>query len=199
MGHPSDLVEQDVKPGAAPAYRLRSEDVRRLVEGGAFDRKPGAELIGGVLLAAEPASPYHSGPLQTLLMRLARGVDPARWVVRVQQPFSVDEYSEPEPDLAVVPLEEAYRKDSHPRQAGLVVEVATTSLRLDTRTKLRLYAAAGVPEYWVVDTHRRCVLVHRDPEPGTGSYRFSAEAGPQESLSPAVVGGPPIKVSDLFA
>ncbi|MGC5271527.1 Uma2 family endonuclease, partial [Salmonella enterica] len=35
-----------------------------------------------------------------------------------------------------------------------------TSLRFDRETKLPLYAAAGIPEYWIVDVNGRRVEVY---------------------------------------
>ena len=43
----------------------------------------------------------------------------------------------------------------------LVVEILSQSTRLrDLNTKLRLYARAGVAEYWIVDPEQKSVAVH---------------------------------------
>ena len=47
-----------------------------------------------------------------------------RALVRIQSPFAASELSEPQPDVAVVPLGE-YSKD-HPSSAYLLIEVAET-------------------------------------------------------------------------
>ena len=44
-----------------------------------------------------------------------------------------------------------------------LVEYANTSLSKDLDAKKRLYAAAGIPEYWVVNLRDMTVLVFRDP------------------------------------
>ena len=80
--------------------------------------------------------------------------------VRVQLPLALSDDSEPEPDLAVVPPG-SYR-DGHPRRALLVIEVADSPLRKDRREKGALYAEAGVPEYWIVDTTGERVEVHSE-------------------------------------
>src|SRR5580704_11900392 len=72
--------------------------------------------------------------------------------VRVQAPFGASDVSEPEPDLAVVPP--GSYLDEHPSRAHLLIEVADSSLQDDRRIKGPLYAAAGVPEYWIVDLVR---------------------------------------------
>ena len=71
------------------------------------------------------------------------------------------DHSEPEPDLAVVPDEDYSAR--HPLSAALVVEVARSSRGIDLGVKARVYAATGVPEYWVLDLANRCLYVHRGP------------------------------------
>jgi Uma2 family endonuclease len=77
-----------------------------------------------------------------------------------QQPFAALELSEPEPDLAVVPL--GNYTAVHPTKAYLVVEVAESSLATDRGKKLRLYAACGVPEYWIVNLAERCIEIYTE-------------------------------------
>jgi Uma2 family endonuclease len=79
----------------------------------------------------------------------------------VQLPLVAGEYSEPEPDIAVVPADEP--RDRHPERALLVIEVADSTLRLDLIRKARIYAQTGVPVYWVIDVNRHVVHVHTDP------------------------------------
>jgi hypothetical protein len=63
----------------------------------------------------------------------------------------------PEPDVSVVAPGDYL--DGHPRVAFLIVEVAETSLARE-RVKARLYAAAGVTEYWIVNLPEQVVEVH---------------------------------------
>jgi Uma2 family endonuclease len=53
----------------------------------------------------------------------------------------------------------------HPRTALLVVEVSFSSLRKDRFVKPAIYAAAGIPEYWIVDLTSDTVVVMREPGP----------------------------------
>ena len=76
------------------------------------------------------------------------------------------EIVEPEPDLKIlrrrpVPYKE---REAHADDALLLIEVAESSLADDRSTKLRLYAAAGIPEYWVVDCVAESIEVHRMPD-----------------------------------
>ncbi len=69
--------------------------------------------------------------------------------------------SRPEPDLAIAPVTP---RDRHPSGALLVVEISVSSRRIDLGLKATIYAAAGVPEYWVLDVDARTLFVHREPQ-----------------------------------
>lgn len=118
------------------------------------------ELIYGLMVRKSTQDPRHFDAIdrmaEALMSRLA-----GRARVRVQGPFAASEDSEPEPDVALVPLGDYSRE--HPQRALLVVEVANTSLTFDRRTKARLYAECGVPEYWIVNVVDRVFEVHTDP------------------------------------
>ena len=83
--------------------------------------------------------------------------------VDVQSSFAAPDESEPEPDLLVAPLGDYL--DAPPDKAWLIVEVADSSLERD-RAKARLYAAAGVTEYWIINLLDKHVEVHREPQAG---------------------------------
>lgn len=73
--------------------------------------------------------------------------------------------SEPEPDVAVViPPFERY-DDRHPyaEEIYFLIEVAERSLSKDTREKLKIYAQAGIPEYWVININVNQMIVYREP------------------------------------
>lgn len=197
MTTPSERIAAEIGP-ASPYRWLSSTDVRRMIDAGILDEDSRVELIGGILLAREPQTPYHCGPIQVLTAHFARGLDPSRHILRVQLPVVVDDYSEPEPDLAVVTAEEAFDMTSHPRRPLLLVEVSQARLRFDRSAKLRLYAAANFPEYWVVDVAHRQVLVHREPDPASATYRQERVFVAGESVSPALLQVPPVDVRALF-
>lgn len=74
--------------------------------------------------------------------------------------------NEPEPDLAVTarPANEYIESNPGASEIRLVAEVSDTSIRFDTVTKSRLYARAGIPEYWIVDLFNRQLIVNRAPD-----------------------------------
>jgi Uma2 family endonuclease len=78
-----------------------------------------------------------------------------------QSPLALLDDSEPEPDLAIVPSGDYVRR--LPTTALLVVEVADSSLKKDRLVKAELYAAAGIPEYWLVNLTARVIEVRTAP------------------------------------
>jgi Uma2 family endonuclease len=112
--------------------------------------------------------------------------------LRVGHPFAAGAWSEPEPDLAVVPADD-YRHD-HPARAVLVIEVSHSSLHKDLGIKADLYAKAGVPEYWVIDVARG--VVHRHVQPSPEGYGKVAIFGDGSLLDAC---GVTVDVSKLFA
>jgi Uma2 family endonuclease len=92
-----------------------------------------------------------------------RAVFAGGWVVRVQAPIALDDESEPEPDVAVVPGTRRDYRESHPRRPVLALEVAESSLAGDRTIKGSLYARAGIADYWIVNLVEQVVEVYRDP------------------------------------
>lgn len=143
---------------------LRRAEYDKLVELGAFQGER-IELLDGRLVKMSPIGPPHSSTIDKLTAQCVARLA-GRALVRVQNPFAALEVSEPEPDLAIVPL--GNYESEHPSQADLIIEVAESSLEYDRGPKLRVYAECGVPEYWIVNLVERCIEVYR--KPGSGRY-----------------------------
>ena len=139
--------------------RLKREEYDRLVALGLFAREH-IELIRGVIVRMSPQGAPHAAPIEVLTELLVPALL-GRARVRVQLPLIAPDDSEPEPDLAVVAR--ADHAEEHPSAAHLVIEVARTSAEYDRAPKGPLYAAMGVPEYWVVDVTTRTIEVYRRP------------------------------------
>jgi Uma2 family endonuclease len=136
----------------------------RLIELGMFEPGEPIELIGGQLLVGEPQSAWHYTAIYKVAKALEAAFGPG-WMVRTQAPVGLDDESEPEPDVTVVPGgADDYRVD-HPARPALTVEVAISSLAFDRHHKGSLYARGGLAEYWVVDLAGRALEVYREPVP----------------------------------
>jgi Uma2 family endonuclease len=127
----------------------------------------------------------------------------AAWFVRPQGPIALDDESEPEPDIAVVPgTSRDYSRD-HPARPVLVIEVAATSFYLDRKHKGSLYARAGLIDYWILDLAHRRLEVYRDPAPDAAApfgWRYASVEHLAEDATVAPLAAPEarVRVSDLL-
>ena len=181
--------------------RWKRSEYDRLVDLGVFEREP-LELIGGQLVVAEPHGTYHASAISAVDYAV-RAILPPSWIVRIQLPVSLDDESEPEPDLVVVPGNPADYRHSHPQRPALVVEVADSSLYFDREHKGSLYARAGIREYWIVNLVDRVLEIYRDPGPDPSAlygwrYRSVTTLTPPAFAVPLGFASSRIAVTDLL-
>jgi Uma2 family endonuclease len=156
---------------AATRRRFARAEYHRMAEAGILGEDDRVELIRGEIVEMSPIGRRHRafvGNLNQLLaVRLA-----GRAVVWMQNPIVLAEDTELQPDVVVLRRGAvSYRdRDASGEDVLLLIEVAESSLAYDRSTKLRLYAEAGIPEYWVVDCAAETVEVHRAPT-GPDGYR----------------------------
>jgi Uma2 family endonuclease len=146
------------------------EEYHRMGEAGIFAEGDRVELIEGEILKMSPIGRRHAACVKRIneqLINLLRG----RAIVSVQDPILLDDYSEPQPDIAIVKRRNDFYAQALPATADvlLVIEVADTSLAYDRDIKLPAYARSAIPEVWIVDLAAQAVEVHADPV--NGVYR----------------------------
>ncbi len=169
---------QEPLPYTSRLRRLTATEYMHMVDAGVFGERERLELIDGVLCRMSPQSVLYARLIQ-MFSRLLFPQLSAQYLLRVQLPLQLGELSVPEPDLAIVSQEEGTRRDSHPRSAMLIIEVASSSLREDRTTKGALYARHGIAEFWLVDAERQRVEVYRQPDADSAAYaeHTTAQAG----------------------
>lgn len=151
------------------------------------------ELLHGAIIEMSPNDPAHASPVDELTAILVPALL-KRARVRVQQPLLAADESEPEPDVAVVPLGDYHLV--HPDQALLVVEIAASSLRKDRLVKAPLYALSNVREYWIVNVTERVIEVHRGPTAGGWSSVTRHEHG--ETIAPEAFPDVAVRIADVL-
>jgi len=180
-----------------PRRKLDISEYYRMGEIGILTPEDRVELIEGELIQMAPISPEHSGVVDDFAAMLFGTIgDRAR--VRIGQPVHLDAHNAPEPDLALVaPRPDGYRQ-SHPTSADvfLLIEVAQSSLGFDRTAKLRLYAAHGIREYWIVNLPERCIEVCREPQ--GDSYASITRFAPDSTLEPKALPGLRLRLSDIL-
>jgi len=187
-----------------PAHTLRRwtrVEYDRLVELGVFENEP-LELIAGQLVVAEPKGTYHTSAVSAAEYALRAALPPG-WIVRTQAPVSLDDDSEPEPDLVVVEGRPADYRHAHPARPPLAVEVSDSSLAFDRQQKGSLYARAGLEDYWIVNLVDRVLEVYRDPVADVSAafgwrYRSVVVLTPEDIVVPLAFGAIRISVADLL-
>ncbi len=169
----------------------------QLVEKGCLEADDRVELLEGLVVASPPAGPLHASVIMCIDQALRAAIGD-RASIRVQMPLLVPPRSAPEPDVAVVAgFARDYRK-SHPLRAMLVVEVSESSLPQDRLTKSRIYARAGVPEYWIVNLRDEVLEVMREPDPEKRIFGSTRKLELHETVELVALPGARISVRDLL-
>lgn len=173
-----------------PLHRLSLDEYHWLIEQGFFQPEDRVELIEGILVDMSPLGPQHADAVDALMEELVTKIK-RRARVRIQQPITLPELStEPEPDFVLATRTQAYRtKHPLPADVLLIGEVSDSTLAYDRGKKLRLYAAAGIPEYWIVNLVNNVLEVYRDPM-GSGSsadYKTKLTYQPNAKVAPAAL------------
>jgi len=148
-------------------HRLTVHEYYRMAEVGLLAPDARVELIEGEIIDMPPSGTPHAGVLGRLT-RLLLAAAGTRVAVRVQLPLRLDEFSEPEPDFAVLKWREDEYTAAHPMASDtlLVIEVSQSSLGYDRNRKLPLYARHGIPEAWIVDVANPRLHTFRCPQDG---------------------------------
>ncbi len=146
-----------------PIYRLSVAQYHDMIRTGILTEDDPVELLDGWLVPKMPKNPSHRVATRLTQKGLERVV-PAGWYVDSQEPITTDS-SEPEPDAMIVRGDTRQYLERHPgpQDLGMVAEVSATSLQRDRGSKLRIYARARIPVYWIVNLVDRQVEVYTDP------------------------------------
>jgi Uma2 family endonuclease len=158
-------------------------DYHRMAEVGILNADERVELLAGQIIQKMPKGPAHSALCKRLEKLLEQRLGD-QVLVRLQDPIHLDDYSEPEPDIAVVRPQADFYATAHPTPADvhLIIEVADTTLERDLGSKAALYAAASIGDYWVLNVAARQLHVFREPSP-TG-YQRQLILGIQQAIAP---------------
>ena len=192
-------MKQAERPGL---HRWTRDEYERLIDHGFLDEDDPVELLDGLLLVKEPQHSRH----RTSVLLVARAMERAfgeGWFVQTQSPISLDDRSEPEPDVCVVRGSPRDYVDAHPRRPALIVEVAQLGLRLARGRKATAYARARVADYWIVNLIDRVLEVHRQPvRPGPGQRHWGYAAietlGADGTIAPLAAPSAGVRVADLL-
>jgi len=153
------------------------EQYHKMIRTGVLFEGEEIELLEGYLVNKMPQNPAHSSGVSRIASRLPRRL-PEGWFLRSQLPVSLTE-SEPEPDAAIVRGNDTSYDLRHPSvsDSGIAIEVSDSTLPFDRRDKLRIYATAGIPVYWIVNLVENQIEVYADPQSATYQTRNDFAVG----------------------
>ena len=194
---PSAMATAPPEREPAPSRRLFTVDeVLAMDRAGIFHSEERIELLDGEIIVMPPTNEPHADGTDRLDESLKENLR-RRARVRVQGPVRINDYSLLEPDIAVLHLRDDYHRE-HPSPADvfLLIEVADSSLQMDREVKLARYAAAGIPEVWIVNVRARQVEAYADPVDGT--YRSRRVVTADGSISPLAFPDVSLAVADFL-
>ncbi|MFN7117341.1 MAG: Uma2 family endonuclease [Saprospiraceae bacterium] len=141
------------------------EEYYKMAEVGILAPDARVELINGEIIEMSPIKSNHAGHVRRI-STLLNEILLRKAIIDIQNPLHINAHSEPQPDIMVLKLSPDFYTSRHPKPEDvyLLIEVADTSVRYDREVKLPLYAAAGVPEVWIVNLKKRCVEQYRQPK-----------------------------------
>ncbi len=158
------------------------DDYYRMLEAGILTEDDRVELIEGEVIRMSPIGKFHASCVNRLNAMLGRLVGRSA-IVSVQNPVRLNDFSEPQPDIALLKPRDDFYSSAHPTADDvlLIIEVADTTAQYDRMVKIPLYALSGIPEVWLVDLGRDLIEVYA--RPSGGRYQEFREAKRGETLT----------------
>ena len=171
-----------------PEFLWTVERYHRAIKSGTLTEADQVELLNGKIIEHMPSSSPHSEAVN-LTAEFFQYKYGRQYRYRMEQPITlVAQNSEPEPDFAIVEQKGYGKSHPVPGEILLVVEVANTSLEIDRNSKARLYAAAGLPEYWIINLIHRQIEIYTNPITSQSIYTTSQVFGEAAILTSKISG-----------
>ena len=180
--------------------RWTTAEYYALSDAGFFDEER-VELLDGEIWTLPAHGTPHFSAVRRAVAFLAE-VFETGFDFRQQAPMTLEDGTEPEPDVLVVTGSWEDYEGHHPvpSEVRLLIEVSDATLRKDRGEKLRTYARAGIADYWIVNLVNRRLEVYRDPASIDDSYGYKSVMTlfDGDTLAPLSAPGGTVAVADLF-
>jgi Uma2 family endonuclease len=169
----------------------------RMAEAGILTADDRVELIEGEIVQMSPIGSLHAACVRRLNQLLQRLLGHAA-VISVQDPVRLSDFSEPEPDVALLKPRADFYAHQHPTPDDvlLIIEVADTTVLYDRNVKVPLYARAGIPEVWLVDLQQDLIELYA--RPAGGSYQVQRQVRRGERLTAETIPQPTLDVDAVL-
>jgi Uma2 family endonuclease len=169
----------------------------RLAEVGVLRPEDRVELIEGEIIRMSPIGSPHAACVRRLSALLQQQLS-EQFMISVQNPVRLSEFSEPVPDIALLKPRDDFYAAHHPTPEDvlLIVEVSDTTLLTDRNVKMPLYARAGITESWLVNLPRKMIEVYY--ESSDGLYRECLKFKRDEVMPSPTISGLSLNVADII-
>jgi Uma2 family endonuclease len=179
-------------------HRITVDEYYRMAEASILPPDARVELIEGVIIDMAPIGSSHAGTVNQLTALLWKAAgDLAQ--VRPELVVRLGDFSEPQPDIALVKPRADFYKGKHPTADDtlLLIEVSESILRYDLEVKAALYARHDIPEYWIADLQNKQLRLFRSPR--DGKYTDLTSIPEPRGISPMCLPAMNIDLSGVFS
>ena len=173
------------------------KEYNQMPQAGILKKDERVELIRGEIVKMSPIGRHHAACVNRLNQLFSQRLSD-RVLVSPQNPVELDDYSEPEPDLALLEPKADFYDSGHPKpgEIFLIVEVADNTIKYDREIKIPLYAENNIVEVWLVDINEQCLEVYRQPT--ASGYRQVKKLRRGQNLSIQQLDGINFKVDEIL-
>lgn len=192
-------IETEKQVFAPPIERRKftTDEYQKMTRLGILPEESGWEIINGEIIRKMAIGSKHAGTVKKINRILAAKLA-NEFIVAVQDPIHLDEYNEPEPDIAVLKFRKDIYTESHPTPGDVLVliEVSDSTIKYDRETKKNLYAEHGIVEFWLVDLTEEKIEVHTQPR--RGIYHNIQIFGQDEELITSAIDNLTLNVNEIL-
>ncbi len=175
--------------------RFTVHEYHRMGEVGILHEDDRIELIDGELIEMTAIGTRHFTCVNRLTHLLVGSVG-EDIIVSIQNPVRLNEYSEPQPDVALIRARDYRESLPTPDDVLLLIEVSDTTLAYDRGLKLSRYAQSGIPEVWIVDLKGGRIEHHTSPSGDL--YRHVKLVRRGETIDSAALPDTDVRVADVL-
>lgn len=177
--------------------RFTVDEYYAMAKAGVLTRNDRVELLDGDIILMTPIGDWHAANVDEIVYLL---IPPLRGKanVRIQNPISLSNVSEPQPDIVILHWRDDFYRAGKPTPDDvlLIIEVSDSSLEYDRTDKLSAYARAGIPEFWIVSRDDRRIEAYTEPSEGT--YSKVRHIGPGDTIAPQAFPDVTLEVGQFF-
>ena len=162
--------------------RFTIDDYHKMIQADILTENDRVELLDGEIIEMSPIGSEHAGCINRINALLGALLG-KKAILSIQNPLQIGEWSEPEPDIAILKPADHYYAKRHPNPEDvlLIIEVADSSLEYDREVKMAMYAKAGIPEYWIINLQQSELEAYRAPK--ENGYRIKEIISPEDSFN----------------